>query len=229
MDNEFRHLRADRLIETADRVVARITGRFPRASLGRVAASVADVTREAVSTTERINRPNWWLRGGLIGLAVLVMVGAVIVAISLRDQTTLLTRILEPLRLAPLYLGAIVVFFWTLEARFKRTKAVKAIHELRGLAHIVDMYQLTKDPERRNQGDQPAYTSEELKHYLRYCSELLAIISKIAQLYVEDFPDATTLAAVDQLESLATGLSQKIWQKLVILEQIRTDEAEEAK
>jgi hypothetical protein len=129
------------------------------------------------------------------------------------------------LRLAPLYLGAIVVFFWTLETRFKRSKAFKALHELRGLAHLVDMYQLSKDPERHNPGEQPDYTPEELKHYLRYCSELLAIISKIGQLYVEDFPDGPTLAAVDQLESLSTGQSQKIWQKLVILEQISADEA----
>jgi hypothetical protein len=228
MDNEYRHLRADRLIETADRVRGRIAERFPKAGLGKVAAAVVEVTREAVATAERINRPNWWLRGGLIGLAVLVVAGAVIVALSLRDQSTLTTRIMEPLRLAPLYLGAIVVFFWTLEARFKRAKAVKAIHELRALAHLIDMHQLSKDPERRGEGDSPGYTPEELQHYLRYCTELLGIITKLGQLYVEDFPDGTTLAAVDQLENLGTGLSQKIWQKLMILERIRADEPEGA-
>ena len=44
---------------------------------------------------------------------------------------------------------------------------------------------------------------------------------------MQDFPDGTTLAAVDQLENLGTGLSQKIWQKIMILERIKSDEDEE--
>jgi hypothetical protein len=228
MDTEYRHLRVDRLVETADRVASRVAGRFPEASLGRIAVVVADFARGAISTAEKINRPDWWLRGGLIGLAVVVLLGAVVVAITLKDQTTLSARVLEPLRLVPLYLGGILVFFWTLETRFKRGKAVKAIYELRALAHIIDMHQLSKDPECPSEGD-PAYRSHEaMTQYLHYCSELLAILSKIGQLYVEDFHDGTTLTAVDQLERLATGLSQKIWQKLMILERIRADEAEEA-
>ncbi len=127
---------------------------------------------------------------------------------------------------AVVWLGALVGFFWALETRFKRRKAVRAIHDLRALAHIIDMHQLSKDPECPSEGD-PAYNSPEaMTQYLHYCSELLALLSKIGQLYVEDFPDGTTLAAVDQMENLTTGLSQKIWQKLMILDRIRSDEAE---
>ena len=42
-------------------------------------------------------------------------------------------------------------------------------------------------------------------------------MSKIGALYAEYFDDAVTLAAVDDLDDLTTGLSQKIWQKLMIL------------
>jgi hypothetical protein len=228
MGNDYRHLQVDRLIETADRLASRIVGRFPAASLGKIAGAVSDITRSAVATAEKINRPNWWLRGGLIGLAVLVLVGAVVVALALREQTTLVTRVMEALRLVPLYLGAIVVFFWTLEVRFKRGAVVQAIYELRGLAHIIDMHQLSKDPECPSKGD-PAYaTPEAMTQYLHYCSEMLAILSKIGQLYVEDFHDGTTLASVDQFEQLTTGLSQKIWQKLMILERIRRKEEKPA-
>ena len=45
-------------------------------------------------------------------------------------------------------LGAGLFFLMTLETRIKRRRALKAIHELRSLAHIIDMHQLTKDPER---------------------------------------------------------------------------------
>jgi hypothetical protein len=64
--------------------------------------------------------------------------------------------------------------------------------------------------------------------YLHYCTELLAIISKIGQLYVQDFPDATAVTSVDHFESLATGLSSKIWQKLMVLDRIRAAAAHPA-
>ena len=43
--------------------------------------------------------------------------------------------------------GAGVFFLMTLETRVKRRRALEAIRELRAIAHIVDMHQLTKDPE----------------------------------------------------------------------------------
>ena len=40
-----------------------------------------------------------------------------------------------------------------------------------------------------------------------------------AALHVQRFQDPVTMAAVDQVESLAAGLSRKIWQKIMILTQ----------
>jgi hypothetical protein len=158
-------------------------------------------------------------------LIVAAAIGTLVV--DKRTAETLSARVLEYLTKtqgAAVWLGAVLVFFWTLETRFRRGKVVKAIHELRGLAHIIDMHQLSKDPD-CGPGSDPEYKREDIGQYLNFCSELLAILSKIGQLYVEDFPDGTTLAAVDQLESLTTGLSQKIWQKVMILEQARAEEA----
>ena len=87
------------------------------------------------------------------------------------------------------------------------------------------MHQLTKDPEMVLAGRAPTAASPqrnmtpfELNRYLDYCSEMLALVSKIAALYVQSFPDSDTVAAVNDIESLITELSQKIWQKLVILD-----------
>jgi hypothetical protein len=55
---------------------------------------------------------------------------------------------------------------------------------------------------------------------LDYCSEALALISKIAALYVQDFQDPILLDAVDDVEDLAAGFSRKIWQKITILENL---------
>src|SRR5262249_25913206 len=82
MDQASRHLRADKLIDTADDLADRVMERFPDAGLAYVARTVAAVVREAADKAEHIQRPNWWLRGALIVLAVLVLGGGVAVALD---------------------------------------------------------------------------------------------------------------------------------------------------
>jgi hypothetical protein len=125
-----------------------------------------------------------------------------------------------------LLVGATVIFLVTLESRIKRRRALQALHELRVIAHIIDMHQLTKDPERLHvQGPDTrsspkrTMTNFELNRYLDYCSEMLSLSGKIAALYVQDFPDAHVVAAVNDIEDLTSGLSRKIWQKIMILDE----------
>src|SRR5262249_44355263 len=125
------------------------------------------------------------------------------------------------------YLGIAIYFLTTLEGRLKRRRALKAIHELRAMAHIIDMHQLTKDPERvmgaGTGADTPSsparsMTGFQLSRSLDYCSEMLSLLRKWAAIYVQDFTDAVTLAAVNEVEDLCNGLSRKIWQKIMILD-----------
>jgi hypothetical protein len=87
------------------------------------------------------------------------------------------------------------------------------------------MHQLTKDPDRllhpvadTESSPERTLTRDELGRYLDYCSELLSLTSKLAALYAERFNDSVVLQAVDEVETLTTGLSGKIWQKIVILD-----------
>ena len=57
----------------------------------------------------------------------------------------------------------------------------------------------------------------ELSRYLDSCSEMLSIISKIGAVYVQSCPDPETLRSVDEIDDLTMGLSQKVWQKIMIL------------
>lgn len=50
----------------------------------------------------------------------------------------------------------------------------------------------------------------------RVCSELC----KVGALYAQNFKDTVVLSAVNELESLTTGLSRKIWQKIMILHKL---------
>jgi hypothetical protein len=128
-------------------------------------------------------------------------------------------------------LGAAALFLATVEVRIKRKRALKAIHELRALAHVIDMHQLTKDPERlRAHAPETASSPKrtlnpaELTRYLDYCSEMLSLIGKLAALYVQKFDDPVALAAVNEVEDLTTGLSRKIWQKIMILNTFLAEE-----
>jgi hypothetical protein len=96
---------------------------------------------------------------------------------------------------------------------------------LRSIAHVVDMHQLTKDPafvlsniKSTDASPKRGLTKEELTRYLDYCSEMLALVSKIAALFAQNIEDPVVLAAVNDLESLTQGLSGKIWQKIMILD-----------
>jgi hypothetical protein len=103
---------------------------------------------------------------------------------------------------------------------------------LRALAHIIDMHQLTKDPERiMRRGPTTAssprqgMTPFELSRYLDYCTEMLSLTGKLAALYVQQFDDSVALSAVNDLEDLCTGLSRKIWQKIMVLQTISEGES----
>lgn len=119
---------------------------------------------------------------------------------------------------------AAVFFLGSIETRLKRERALRSIHELRAIAHVIDMHQLTKDPEWvLDRGTESAVlpprsmTAFELSRYLDYCTEMLAITGKIAALYIQRFEDSVALQAVNEVEDLASGLSSKIGQKLMIL------------
>ena len=60
-----------------------------------------------------------------------------------------------------------------------------------------------------------AYT---LGRYLDYCTEMLSLTSKLGYLYVENFHDTEVTKAATELENLCSGLTRKIWQKIVILQ-----------
>ena len=127
------------------------------------------------------------------------------------------------------YLAIGVFFLVRLETTIKRHRVSRIIHQLRSLAHVIDMHQLTKDPHRvlgRDTAVMVATTSPPaatlltpflLRCYLDYCSEMLSLTGKIAALYLKDFDDPATVAAVTEIEELTTGLSRKIWQKITAL------------
>jgi len=229
--SNYRRLDSDRIVETVQILHRRIEGRFPGSGLSKVVAEVLRVSEETVGRIRWIQKPHLPLRcaAAVLSLAIIALVLLMLVRIhqfQFNDYTNFI-QALEASISSVVFIGAAILFFVSWENRIKRRRALKAIHELRALAHIVDMHQLTKDPEsyfapadKTASPAKRAMTPFELNRYLDYCSELLALISKIAALYVQGFQDPVLLDAVDDMEDLTAGFSQKIWQKITILENL---------
>ena len=235
----YRRLDATRIIETCRKLSLRITERFPDSGLSQVSKELVAIAGQAAKRADTFRRPNLILRAGVWSL-ILLMVGVLVqVTRSLDFEADMghidtFVQVLEAALGAFVLLGAAVLFLVTLETRWKRHHTLQAVHELRSLAHIVDMHQLTKDPERllrsatsTRSSPKRTMTPFQLNRYLNYCSEMVSLTSKIAVLYVQDLQDSESLDAVDQIEDLTTGLSRKIWQKIMLLdrvaEQVATD------
>jgi hypothetical protein len=229
---KFRRLDSDKIIETVRTLHARIEERFPGSGLGRVIGELQQVAEETVGRTRWIQKPHLLLRcvAAVLSLGIIILLAFLIAHVrqfNFEDFTNSV-QALDSSISSVVFVGAAILFFLNWEHRIKRDRALKAIHELRALAHIVDMHQLTKDPESyAGQGRASARTGKrrmtpfELNRYLDYCSDALALISKIAALYVQGFQDPVLLDAVDDVEDLTAGFSRKIWQKITILENLR--------
>ena len=228
---EFGELQADRIIETVERLQQRIEERFPGSGLGRVAVELRRVAGETALAVPVLSRPIWTLRiSAFAGIAVLVGLAAWIGMAILHTSTNVKTA-WEALAGADaalnnvIFLSLAIVFLFSLETRAKRRRALRSLQRLRSIVHIVDMHQLTKDPEhllspqmKTASSPERVFTRFELSRYLDYCSEMLSLSSKLAALHVQYVNDPVVLGAVNDIETLAGSLANKIWQKIVILD-----------
>ena len=231
-------LQPDRVIQTVALLRRRIQERFPGAGLASLCDSLLTIAEQSSERAEGINRPNRWIRAGTWTMAatlVLAMGAAVIYIVghARADRVGPLDwiQIAEAALNVAIFYAIAIFFLFSLDRRLKRRRALQAIHELGALAHVVDMHQLTKNPERsarqwqQTENSPPRELSPfELNRYLDYCSEMLSLIGKIAAFYVQQFDDPEALAAVSEIEQLTSGLSRKIWQKIMILENWRQQE-----
>jgi len=226
----YRTLNADKLVDTGEKLSQRIEERFPSAGLGEVAREICATLRDSAARAEKIAQPNIPLRIGLVLLVVLLIAGMVaLIQLDAGEQLGRIWRAMAATQGAAVSLAVVFFFFWTLETRFKRRKALKAIHEVRTLIQVIDMHQLAKNPEQVSEGGSVEIGGRPMDgtamtFYLEFCTELLSLVSKIGHLFVQDFPDSVSLNAADQIETLATGMSNKIWQKIMILQSIRAEQ-----
>jgi hypothetical protein len=225
-------LEAEPVRDTILRLSRRVEERFPGSGLSRVVADMGHLAEQNAAVVDHLRRPLWGLRAAAaLALAAMIAIlawAAVWLARVVDRGAPRLTDMLQGIDAAVnelILLSLAVYFFASLETRFKRRRALEMLHRLRGAAHVIDMHQLTKDPEQALHPLAPTASSPEhglevrqLARYLEYCSEMLSLISKLAALHTQHLHDPVVLEAVNDIESLTAALSGKVWQKITILD-----------
>ena len=227
----YRALDPEKVIDTIRVLHQRICERFPGAGLAGVCAELLTMAEENSSRAERIASRNLPLRMAIFVLLALLAVALGWIALLFStvpagaDNVYSVLQGIEAGANLVVLIGAAVFFLTRIEERLKRSGALKALNELRSIVHVIDMHQLTKDPSTTvsiagKTASSPARTLSraEVTRYLDYCSEMLSLTSKVAVLFAQGFPEPTVTEAVSDIERIAAGLSQKIWQKINILE-----------
>ena len=226
-------LEAPAVKETVELLYGRIEARFPKRGLlgacGDLVKLVDEVQDVAGAGQRRIRTARYASR---VVMALVIAVTLVALVFAARDAITgdedlSSVDLLDVAGTAiqDLVYASIAIFFlWSFPERLERSRLLGLLHQLRSTAHVIDMHQLTKDPEQLKPSFRPTskstrlgMTRDEVERYLDYCSEMLSLVGKTAALCAEESRDTVVLETVSTIESLTVGLSRKIWQKISML------------
>jgi hypothetical protein len=213
-----------------DRIEARFPTRGLRQACADLLALVDEVGAVSETTQARVRTARIWSRA----LMWLILAATVVaMALGVHDATVSDDRLRTSLDWLPLietviadlvYAGVAVYFLYSFPERIRRGRTLALLHQLRSMAHVIDMHQLTKDPEMLRESFQPTAVSkpldlsrDEMERYFEYCSEMLSLVGKTAALCAEESRDVVVLDTVSTIESLTVGMSRKIWQKISML------------
>ena len=225
-------LSGEHVSATVEQLQRRIDARFGERGLTKTARDLAQlvvlVQTEATQSHVRLRRTTLAAR-----TASVVIVAATVIALLYSLRSAVLDGLARTADWVPLtesiindlvFAAIAVVFLWAFPERLERRALLNLLHRLRSLTHVIDMHQLSKDPEQVS----PSYVAtahsvqhgldaDQLHHYLNYCSELLSLTAKTAALCAEHSTDGVVLETVSDVETLTTELSRQIWQKISLL------------
>jgi hypothetical protein len=225
-------LAADHVGSTVEQLERRIDARFGERGLTKAARDLGHlvdlVSTQAARSRDRLRRTKLAAR-----TAGIIIVGATLIALAFTLRSAVIEGLAHTADWVPLvesvvndlvFAAIAVVFLWAFPERLERRALLRLLHRLRSLAHVIDMHQLSKDPEQTSPSYTPTAQSvqhgldvEQLHHYLDYCSEMLSLTAKTAALCAEHSTDSVVLKTISDIETLTTDLSNKIWQKISLL------------
>ena len=201
--SSYRALDASSIIATIDRLQARIVERFAERGLAGVCVQLAETARRDRDKVEALRKPDLTVRAGVFSVATLsvatlflllrqVKLPSLLHLLQPGDEAGAMLTVFQGIDSAVniiIFFGVGLFFLLRHEERDKRRRALDDLYELRSIAHVIDMHQLTKDPTTLLAGDNRTASSPtdtmtpfELVRYLDYCSEMLSLVAKVAAL-----------------------------------------------
>ncbi|MCK0111405.1 hypothetical protein MWU75_04550 [Ornithinimicrobium sp. F0845] len=187
-------------------------------------AMVEQVDQETQDTHRRIARTTLVARVLAVAATLMVLALQQVLSGSL-DQTATWIPLIDSTIDTVVFIGIAVLFLWAFPERRERKGLLALLHELRSLAHVLDMHQLTKEPGRLRPDYTPTarslpsdLTAGQMQDYLSYCNELLSLIAKTAALCAERTSDGTVLDTVSDVETLTSEIATRIHQKVALLQ-----------
>lgn len=228
----YRTLDPEKLLTTIGTFRRRIDRLFPGSGLGEVGSELEQTAQLCIREAERLQLPAWRLRIAVTVGALIILLLPLEVLMLMGYPVTVggfgeLIQVTDAGFNVLLLIAGAVLFLVGMESRMKRNAALKVLHELRSLAHVVDMHQLSKDPgmdpesldggPRTNPRPKAIDDADDLWYYLSLSTDLLAVTGKLAALFAQSQTDRTVLDTVNEIEGLSTDLSRKIWQKMSFL------------
>ena len=236
----FQRLHAEAIIPQIEQLAIRIEERFPKRNLANLCRRFNDVALDTMEQLEWIGKPILSVRIG-VGAMIISLLGLLVWAlvtldlgagnVTFADLVALIDSGINDI----VFISAGIFFLLSVETRIKRNRGLKGLNNLRVLAHVIDMHQLNKDPNRAvdlvtnnyalqgpdtKSSPKRELTAFELTRYLDYCSEMLSLIAKVSALYAQEFDDSVVLDTVNEIENLTNQLSRKIWQKIMIVHEM---------
>ena len=227
--SHYRQLDESKIVATLTALRDRIETQFPDSGLGKVANELIAVAGEVTECADYLNSRNWPIRifaGALIaGMIVMLYLASPPLDLPAGAHKFSGVQSIAAVLNSLAVVGVAVLFLLRLETNLKRRRAHGVLHELRSLAHVIDMHQLAKDPAGRRlpepeitESPKGAMSPSSLGRYLDYCTDLLSLTGKLSALLVQRFKDDAVLGEVNEIEALASALSGRIWQKIQLLE-----------
>jgi hypothetical protein len=222
-------LEAPAVKETVEELYGRIEARFPKRGLLGVCGDLIKLVDEVHTAAGLGHRQIRIARMiSRVAMGLVLAVTAVALVLAAHDAITGgVDDSIEALGVAEtaisdlVYASIAIFFLWSFPERLQRSKLLNLLHQLRSTAHVIDMHQLTKDPEQLKPSFVPTskstkldMTRDQVERYLDYCSEMLSLVGKTAALCAEESRDSVILETVSTVENLTVGLSRKIWQKI---------------
>ncbi len=140
----FLNLDIDKTLDTIDLLGKRISERFPMSGLSGVCDELLGIARNSKQRMAWISKPNYYPRISII-LILAIGLFAMFYSISYMDISIRTIDIAEFVQVSEaaindiVLIGAAIFFLTTIETRIKRARALDALHELRTIAHVIDI------------------------------------------------------------------------------------------